>query len=291
VVENNFLTHCILDAEYTEAADVPPTLQKVASHSRSFSYDQMQQMGLSKAIDEYHRLLETGAQINTPRVPGKSGRNSNFFSTLLQATVIRPLPMIFRPETLIACISALWYIASFVIYYSAPITVPLVVWLALAPATPLHVPAQLAKAYPALKDVQFQPPADWKIRCALALAALMALRAAESAVAARSISRRQAAEAAITPERLEAFYSGYSMAGTGRNIATAAQDWQGVVKAVSNLSQVYEDAPRPVETRADALAWLERVAKEVGLTISREAHHGADAALKAVEQVRRMLVA
>lgn len=252
----------------------------------------MQQMGLSKAIDEYHRLLETGAQVNTPRVPGKGRRSSNFVSSILKATVIRPLPTIARPETIIACVGALWSIISFVIYYTAPFIVPVVVWLALAPAAPLQLPTQLTKSYPALtKDSRLlQPPADWKMRAAIVSVVLVALLAAEAAVSARADRRREAAEHAITPERLDSYYSGRPMAGSGSNTA-ASEDWQGVVKEVFNLAQQYEDGPTPVRTRADALAWLDRVAKEVGLTIPREAHHGADSALKAVGQVRKMLVA
>jgi len=249
-------------------------------------------MGHSKAIDEYHRLLETGAQINTPRVPGKNRSSSNFVSSILKATIIRPLPTIARPETIIACAGAFWSIISSVIYYIAPVIVPLVVWVALAPAAPLQLPAQFTKAYPALAKHFYllHPPADWKVRAAIVFIVLLALRAAEITAVARANRRCEAAEHAITPERLENYYSGRPMAGSGSS-AAASQDWQGVVKEVFNLAQQYEDGPTPVSTRADALAWLDRVAKEVGLTIPREAHHRADSALKAVEQVRKMLVA
>lgn len=250
-------------------------------------------MGLSKAIDEYHRLLETGDQINTPAsVPRKNRSNSNFVSSILKATVVRPLPTIARPETIIACFGALWSIISTVIYYSTPIIIPLVVWLALAPAAPLQLPAQLTKAYPALikNSHLLHPPADWKIRAAIVFVVLLALRAAEIAVLARANHRREAAEHAITPERLENLYSGHHMSGYGSN-TTASQDWQGVVKEVCHLAQQYEDEPSPVSTRSDALAWMDRVASEVGLEIPREAHNSADLALKAVEQVRKLLIA
>lgn len=281
--------------QFTEVSQAP-SAPELGAHSRSFSYEQMQQLGLSKAIDEYHRLLETGAQINTPRVAGKNrSGSSGFVSSILKATVIRPLPTIARPETIIACVDALWSIVSFLIYFTAPIIVPFVVWLALAPAAPLQIPAFVTKSYPALKNAHFQPPADWGIRAAVVIGALIALRAAEVAVSARALRRRQVAEQAITPERLEACYSGLPMAGSGSTTASAdiisSQQWQRVIQEVGALSQQYEDAPAPVRSRADALAWLDRVAKEVGLTLSREAHHGAEAAMKAVEQVRRMLVA
>ena len=288
----------------TDAPDAPPTAshpeptsppppEAKAAHSRSFSYQQMQQMGLSKAIDEYHRLLETGDQINTPRIKGKGRSSGTFISSILKSTVIRPLPTIVRPETIIAFVGTLWSIISFLIYYTAPIIVPLVVWLALAPSAPLQLPAQITKAYPALKNTQLAPPSDYKTRAAIVCIALVVLRAAEAAVAARALRRRETAESTITPERLEAYYAGSSMAGAGNNNAmdiVSSQDWQLVVKEVYNLSKQYEDAPLPVRTRDDALAWLDRVATVVGLTISREAHHGVDAALKAVDQVRRMLV-
>jgi hypothetical protein len=269
----------------TEGGAGAPTLNGTSAHSRSFSYQQMQSMGLSKAIDEYHRLLETGAQINTPRIPGKP--QSSFLSSTLKATVLRPLPTIARPETLIACVGTLWSLISFLIYFTSTITVPLIVWLALGPSTPIQVPKQLTQAIPALRNAQIQPPADYPVRFGIAFAALVALRAAEVAVSKRAQSRRDAAEAAITPERLESCYAGVRMSSS----STPSQDWTGVIKEVLTLSQQYEEKTTPVRTRADALAWLDRVAKEVGLTIPREAQYAPGTALKAVEQVRAMLVA
>ena len=280
-------------SRYSEIPQGPPVPKTMGSHSRSFSYEQMQQMGLSKAIDEYHRLLETGAQINTPRIAGYNlSGSSSYVSSILKATVIRPLPTIARPETVIACIGALWSIVSFLIYSTAPITIPFLVWLAFAPATPLQIPAWLTNTYPALKSTNLQPPADLSVRVAAIIVALVALRAAEAAVSARALRRQQASENAITPERLEACYSGRPMAGaSASSVDASSQKWQLVIQEVVVLSKQYEDAPMPVCTRADALAWLERVAKEVGFTLPREAYHGAESAMKAVEQVRKMLVA
>ena len=76
----------------------------------------------------------------------------------------------------------------------------------------------------------------------------------------------------------------------GADIASV-EDWQEVVNGVRALSKQYEDKTSTVDTVTDAISWLERVSREVNMTISKEVHDCADAAKKAVEEVRQVLLA
>lgn len=266
-------------------------------HQRSFSYDQMQQMGLSKAIDEYHRLLQTSPPISSPKKSTPSVASP--FGVLLKTTLIRPLPRILRPEAFITLVAALWRVLTYLVYISAPLTVPLLIWLALAPAAPLRLPAQLTGAFPVLSTIPLQPPADWRIRLVLAAGFFLFLRVAESSVTNRARCRQEAAAHAVTAQQLEAYYAGSQLAGAvlsgastpqGADVASV-EDWQKVVNGVRALSKQYEDVPASVDTVTDAISWLERVSREVNMTLSKEVHDCADAAMKALEEVKEVLVA
>ncbi len=272
-------------------------LPSAGKHTKQFSYDELSALGLSKAIDEVHKLAETAPLVATPKaadadVPAPAG----LVERTLKATVARPVPYILRPESLAACMAALWRLISYILYLSAPLVVPLLVWLALAPAAPVRLPKELVDAVPALKDAPLEPPADWRMRAGAVAAVLVLLRAAERAVASRAARRAEAADLAVPPGALDAFYAGSAdpgaagvgaAAGQGADVA-AAEDWARVMAEVQVLSSQY-DRPAAVRSKEDAVRWLQVVGRDVGLTLSLEAQAGAGAAARALEQVRRVL--
>ena len=155
--------------------------------------------------------------------------------------------------------------------------VPLLIWLALAPAAPLKFPSFLTEAFPILASTTIQPPADWRIRTCVVIAVFLCLRIAELSVTGRARRRQETKAHAVTPQQLEAFYAGISMAGAilsgastpqGADIASV-EDWQEVVNGVRALSKQYEDKTSTVDTVTDAISWLERVSREVNMTISK----------------------
>lgn len=135
--------------------------------------------------------------------------------TLLCATALRPVPCFLTPEVLSATAGWAAYILALVLYHTAPITLPLALWLALSSATggaQLQLPAATIHALPALGALRV-PHGALPLRAVLAgvLLFLAALRVAERAVQ-RAASRRAACAArALRPEQVEAYYAGWEL--------------------------------------------------------------------------------
>ena len=277
------------------AVGLPSSVVGGHSRVRSFSYDEMQSLGLSRAIDEYHKLLAVETTSTDAEKPKKNGGSTTIISSIVKSTVLRPLPRFLRPEAIAGYIAALWRCTAVVLVHVSPLLIPLCVWFLFG--TPLHLPAQLLKAFSAADTMLLDPPKDWRIRGAIVAAVFVCLRAAEAAVARQKRQRETAAASAVTPQALEALYSGCSIAGTtvtgNAGVGAAGEiGWEGVIADVRCLSRQYEDNAAPISDKTGALLWLERVAKDVGLADSFvlcQVEQSPQAAMKSLQEVRQEL--
>lgn len=135
--------------------------------------------------------------------------------TLLCATALRPVPCFLTPEALGAAAGWAAYILALLLYHTAPITLPLALWLALSSATggaQLQLPAAAIRALPALGALRV-PHGALPLRAVLAgvLLFLAALRMAERAVQRAARRRAACAARALRPEQVEAYYAGWEL--------------------------------------------------------------------------------
>mgnify|MGYP001811040112 CR=1 FL=1 len=201
---------------------------------------------------------------------GADGGPPSAVCQLVRAFVCPQLPAALAPPALLAAGSALLYAAAWLLYSTAPLTIPLALWLAfaangqlgLAPqaaalAARLHpaagaAAAQLADvALPAALRGAAQRPA-----AALALLAglLLLLRLAERAVLRRRQRRWETASRRLTAADVEARYSGWAPPSSA---SPASPD--AVVLAAEQPPQAQRKAGSPVPSPPLLLVLREQV--------------------------------
>ena len=220
-------------------------------------------MGLSKAIDEVNKLLETGPQaLGSIPTPKASGEKSSLAGTILKSTLIHPHP--------------------------TPLQLP----QSLTPSLPPHL---LTTIWPYL-----HPPHDTKLRILIVFVGIVALKLAETSVLARSEEQYAAAAAATTPGQIESLYTANdAVLATGYISTTATTSmsndaWAAVVEGVQALAVEVDDGhdSERIKNKSDALRWLEKSAKSAGCDFAcpKEAYGDVGIAKEAVATVRRLLV-
>jgi hypothetical protein len=175
----------------------------------------------------------SASQRNMGLCGGKGGSPPACLCRLLSRLLAPQLPAALAPPALAGALGALLYAAAWLLHASAPLTLPLALWLlfaadgrpALAPgplaaAAALHPvagsgAARLQAAAAALPRVS-RPAA-----AALLALLLLALRAAEGALLRRRQRRVEASARAVTAAQVQARYAGWRLPGADDGAAAA----------------------------------------------------------------------
>ena len=101
-------------------------------HSRTVSYDELHQMGLARAVDEYHKMIVSKSK--SCGMTSFCASNRFCIVKLLVCLLLRPLPTFLRPECVICGCKTAWTVifARFV-KQSAVILIPLALSFCLLP--------------------------------------------------------------------------------------------------------------------------------------------------------------
>lgn len=252
----------------------------------------MQQLGHSKAIDEYHKLLKTSSGSKSRQRPTQAPDGP--VVSLLKATVMRPLPSILTPEAIFATLRALWIIFAYGLYNTAAVTLPVAAFVLLAPATAVSVPAVIRPHMPACCAEQFRSPEGIVMRSAIVCTFLALLKAAESTIVGRRVRRWERAQRAVRAEDLEAYYTAAAAAAPAKvavNALNAHDQVQFVAQVKALAAEIGSDgdalpAVGSGSTYADCVAWLMRGGRQVGQAVPAEAAGDVATALLALERVR-----
>jgi len=101
-------------------------------HSRTVSYDELHQMGLARAVDEYHKMIVSKKSCGMTSFCGGSKRFCMI--RLLLCLAFRPLPTFLRPECVICGCKTAWRtLVARLMKQSAALLVPLAVSFCLMP--------------------------------------------------------------------------------------------------------------------------------------------------------------
>lgn len=101
-----------------------------SKHNRTVSYDELHQMGLSRAVDEYHKLIVSKPRCGGMTFCGDSTEHCLVF--LLKFLLLRPVPHFVRPECIFGVSRYIWRnILARIIRQGAIVLIPLAVsyWL------------------------------------------------------------------------------------------------------------------------------------------------------------------
>jgi hypothetical protein len=116
-----------------------------SSHGRTVSYDDLHKLGLSRAVDEYHKLLKCKSQWS-----GKACVTEPCcYVALLKFVFLRPLPNFLSPDTLLKTFGDMWMYMSKAISLFSLILIPMCVSFVLNPihpADPVGAPGSLLAA-------------------------------------------------------------------------------------------------------------------------------------------------
>ena len=244
-------------------------------HTRNVSYEEMEELGLAKPLDEFYRLLETSPAGPQALLPPQGDHP---LGPLLRATVARPLPWFLAPEVVLRGLCALWTVLALALHHAAVVGAPAALWLAAASA-PLRLPAAAAALHPALAQLELHPPADLSRRALVVGGLLAAMWLADRAGRARARRAWVRAAGVVQPEALEAFYDGWQLPGSGGGSgggeappaeADPPQPSDAFVASVAAVVRAYDgegEAAAPVRGFQDAAERLRRVAVEVGVAV------------------------
>ena len=101
-------------------------------HSRTVSYDELHQMGLARAVDEYHKMIVSKKSCGMTSFCGGSKRFCMI--RLLLCLAFRPFPTFLRPECVICGCKTAWRtLVARLMKQSAALLVPLAVSFCLMP--------------------------------------------------------------------------------------------------------------------------------------------------------------
>lgn len=269
--------------------------------ARAVSYDEMQALGLSRAIDEYHKLLNAGLQ-NGESHRRKPSPSASVLVGLVNTTIARPLPSVLAPENFIALVTTLWSIIASVLYCSIAIMLPIALWLCLAPPPRILVPSIIFQPRLSLSMVNLDISKGFYARLAALMGYLVVLRVAEATVVSRAVACRNAEHRNLTPQDLEAWYRSMGFDSTrqdgvpiARNTDTEAA-WTSasndLINEVRQLAQQYDDVGSPsIMTSADALKWLERVGHDAGVAIPKGVEDGdVNVGLQSARKLKQVLL-
>ncbi|KAL4452766.1 hypothetical protein ABPG75_008428 [Micractinium tetrahymenae] len=195
------------------------------------TWDEMGQLGLHKALNEYYKL---SASQRTMRLCGRGGAPS-LLCKLVHATVCPQLPAALAPPALLAAGGWLLYAGAWLLYSTAPLTIPLALGLACAADGRLglapHAAAAAARLHPAaggaaacLSRAALQLPAGMQhaaVMAALLGGLFLLLRLAEAAVLSRRRERWEAAQRRIAAADVQAAYAGWALPGAAADPAPA----------------------------------------------------------------------
>lgn len=181
------------------------------------TWDEMGQLGLHKALNEYYKLSASQQRM---RCCNRDG-TPTMLCTVFHAVVIPQLPAVLAPPALLAAAGWLLYAGAWVLYKSAALTIPLALWLAfavdgrlsLSPHAVARLPAAAGSAAARVAGAVLPLPAGMQqpVAAALLLAALLVLlRASEAAVLRRRRQLWEAAQQRVTPAKVQASYAGWA---------------------------------------------------------------------------------
>ncbi|KAI7837983.1 hypothetical protein COHA_008165 [Chlorella ohadii] len=182
------------------------------------SWDEMGQLGLHKALNEYYKLSASQRNMRLCSRGGPPG----VLCTLLHTLFVPQLPAALAPPALFAAAGSLLYAAAWLLYNTAALTIPLALWAAFAAdgslsLTPVAA-AAAAQVLPAAAD-PLPLPAPLAGHCGAALLLLplllLALRVSEAAVLRRRQQRWEAAKRTVTAADVQARFAGWALPGSG----------------------------------------------------------------------------
>jgi hypothetical protein len=102
-------------------------------HHRTVSYDDLHHMGLSRAVDEYHKLLRSKSYC------GKYCKGPEHCLLMLcKLLCLQPVPIFLRPEFCIKLLGALWAVVAWALHVTVVFVLPLVMSFTLLPGTVLN---------------------------------------------------------------------------------------------------------------------------------------------------------
>lgn len=199
--------------------------------SGAVSWDEMGQLGLHKALNEYYKL--SASQRNL-QLCGGCGAPS-LLCKAAHAIMCPQLPAALAPPALLAAGGWLLYTGAWLLYSSAPLTIPLALGLACARGGRLslapHAAASAARLHPAvgaaaarLSRTALQLPAGMQHAAALAallVALFLLLRLSEAAVLSRRQERREAAQRRVAAADVQAAYAGWALPGAAADAGSA----------------------------------------------------------------------
>lgn len=76
-------------------------------HGRTVSYDDLHQMGLSRAVDEYHKMIVSKSK-GCRMASALCGEEECCLAKIVAGLAFRPLPAMLRPECLLCGCTAVW---------------------------------------------------------------------------------------------------------------------------------------------------------------------------------------
>lgn len=106
-------------------------------HSRTVSYDELHQMGLARAVDEYHKLI-----VSKPKSCGMAfcGSKKCCMLKFIACLALRPIPTLLRPECIICGCKTLWTtLMARLIRQSGVVLIPLALSYCVLPEQFSHV--------------------------------------------------------------------------------------------------------------------------------------------------------
>lgn len=240
------------------------------------SYEDLQRLGLSKAIDEYHKLLQAGLKGAEADEGDGPGGVLQALGSYVKWTLLRPLPIGFLLEKMAISLVNAWIILAFFIFHTSVITIPIGVCYLLAPPKMISMPVPIVmRGSFSLRIVPVSLSHALHTRIIAFLLFAISLWASHATIVFVSAKNRAAAEAEISTARLlESWYDDSNVDAAkptnGGSISQHDSDVRSFVLLVAQLAQQYDDNHDPIVDYKQAVAWLIQLCPELDIPVSRE---------------------
>ena len=239
------------------------------------SYEDLQRLGLSKAIDEYHKLLQAG--LKGAESDDRNEVRSGFPQLLdfLKWTVLRPLPVGHIMRNISVILIKAWITVAFFLFHTSVITIPVGACYLLAPPEMIYIP--VPKFFNSFSLAMVPTPLThaWHMRIVVFLLFAISLWASHATILYVSAKRKAAEEVEMSNARtLETWYTNSN--AEGQKLSTVGgthhhnSDVASFVVLVAKLARQYDDNHEPIADYRQAVAWLIQICPELDIPVSRE---------------------
>lgn len=271
--------------------------EKHHRHNRSFgsgkhvSYDELEQRGLSRAVDEYYKLAQSPA-LRHRGLTGPANERSQKGAPLLYLLAPSILPL--KPEILFQLFSMVSWLGTSILLHSTIVVTPLLVYVAL-----LHVSGQsieLPNCLHAFKPYMALEHMDaWSLPT-FGVVYVVTMFLCELKVVAHRAAIAEAESIKITPAKLVERLDGYKLPlpdliMDNENVAQPAVSMTELRKEIASICASLWGVERqvPLDTFAGLVQIVAEAGKQVGITVSEAAASDLQKLTEAAEDIKKAI--